>query len=104
MWLKKNSKINKRGNVYFALKSEHYFYKLIFKYFVDSIFSENKNKYFDFKLNVNKPGQTYKFKSLLKNISPGKWVTVDRGDPCGGTIDSFINSGVFSGWWYVKRF
>ena len=98
MWLEKNSKINKRGDVYFALKSEHYFYKLIFKYFVDSTFSKNKNKYFDFKLNANKSGQIYKFKSLSKYISPGKWITADRGDPCGGTIDYFINSGMFLGW------
>ena len=98
MWLEKNSKINKPGDVYFALTSEHYFYNIIFEYFVDSIFSKNKNKYFDFKLNANKPGQIYKFKSLSKCISPGKWITADRGDPCGGTIDSFINSGMFLGW------
>ena len=94
----KNSKINKRREVYFALKSKHYFYKLIFKYFVDSIFSTNKYKSFDFKLNVRKCEQTYKFTSLLKNVFPEKSTTADRGVPYGGTIDSFINSGVFSDW------
>ena len=39
VWLEKNSKINKRGDIYSALKSKHYFHKLIFKYFVYSISS-----------------------------------------------------------------
>ena len=42
-------------------------YKLIFKYFVDSIFSTNKYKNFDFKLNANKNA----------NISPEKSTTFD---------------------------
>ena len=58
---KKNSKINKRGDVYFPLKNKHYVYKLIFKYFVDSIFSEKQYKNFDFKLNANKRGEAYQF-------------------------------------------
>ena len=48
--VRKNSKINKRGDVYLAHKSKHYFYKLIFKYFVDLIVLTNKYKNFDFKV------------------------------------------------------
>ena len=77
MWLEKNSKISKHGDVYFALKCKHYFYKLIFKYFVDSIFLTSKYKNFDFKLNGNKLRQTYKFTSLLKKIIAEKSTTTD---------------------------
>ena len=58
-------------------------YKLIFKYFVDSIFSTNKYKNFDFKLNANKNA----------NISPEKSTT----------FDSLIDSEMFLDW-YVKRY
>ena len=77
MWLEKNSKISKHGDVYFALKCKHYFYKVIFKYFVDSIFLTSKYKNFAFKLNGNKSGQTYRFTSLLKNIIAEKSTTTD---------------------------
>ena len=65
---------------------------------VDSIFSTNEYKNLDFKLNANKRGQTIKFTSLLKNIFPEKLTTAGRGVSYGGTIDSFINSGVISDW------
>ena len=66
VWLEKNSKINKREDVYFALKSKRYFYKLIFKCFVDSIFSANRYKNFDFKLNANKRGVNLQIHVTIK--------------------------------------
>ena len=90
---KKIQKLTSEGTFILHSKSKHYFYNLILKYFVNSIFSTNKYKNFDFKLNANKRGQTYKFTSVLKNISPEKSTTADKGIPYGGTvIDSFINS------------
>ena len=74
-----------------------------FKYFVDSILSTNKYKNFDFKLDAIKRGQTYKFTSLLKDISQERSATADKDVPYCRIIDSLINYGVFLDW-YVKRF
>ena len=64
----------------------------MFYYFVGSIFSTNKYKNFDFKLNANKGEQTCKFMSLLKNKSQEKSTTADKGVPYDGAIDFLINS------------